>query len=426
MMLLTYLASTAIFDQILADPILDGAIAAVCILGPDGKVIYEHESSKRVMPASNMKAITTTFALTKLGPNFRSHTKFWKSGSTLTIDSTSEPSFTLADWQKVAKDLGAPFDVVRIRQAVRAMPHPDWEHGDLPNAYAAPISSLTVNRGIFELRSTADGTLAMIPPEFDVHVNHAAGTQPLKWSYDFDSSSIMAFGKVPTSDAQLERFALRRPDLAVARCFGRTVVPATSVPTTDPDFDLQGPKMIDNIKTCLVESNNLYAENLLLTGAGISAADSDPWPKATAQVQTYLADVVHWPGVTPQIADGSGLSRHNLVTSAGMAHLFFWAKSQSWFNEFYASLARPGIGTLRSRLAGTSFVGKTGTLSQATALSGYVQGKNGTNYVASVIINNSLANTQKQQALIDKIIVTLEAGDFLAPAVALDHRTRTP
>jgi D-alanyl-D-alanine carboxypeptidase/D-alanyl-D-alanine-endopeptidase (penicillin-binding protein 4) len=421
LLLLPFLAPSLAIDQIVNDPILDGAVAAVCILKADGTPVYEHESTRRVMPASNMKLITTTFALHNLGPNFHSKTRFWKGLGALTIDATSEPGLTAADWKKVATQLGAPFDVVRIHQAISAQPHPDWETSDLPNAYAAPISSLTMDKGIFELRSSADGTLAAIPSELGISVAYSNGSQALKWTYDLATDKILASGKVPATDSQLERFALRRPDLAVARCFGKVVVPATFLPTNPPDFTLDGPAMIDNIKTCLVESNNLYAENLMLTGAGVTASDANPWDKAVPQVTSFLTDVVKWPGPGPKVADGSGLSRHNLVTSSGIAHLLMWARTQSWFDQFYASLARPGIGTLRSRLAGTSFVGKTGTLSQVTALSGYVHAKDGTDYIASVIINNSLANTQKQQALIDKIIVTLEAGEFRAPAVAY-HR----
>ncbi|MGZ4115409.1 MAG: D-alanyl-D-alanine carboxypeptidase/D-alanyl-D-alanine-endopeptidase [Actinomycetota bacterium] len=83
-------------------------------------------------------------------------------------------------------------------------------------------------------------------------------------------------------------------------------------------------------------------------------------------------------GVRVVARDASGLSYANRVTTDGMVRLLSLAERAPWGAALRSTLARPGLGTLRDRLAGIDVRAKTGTLLDGvSALSGWVRRANG-------------------------------------------------
>jgi D-alanyl-D-alanine carboxypeptidase/D-alanyl-D-alanine-endopeptidase (penicillin-binding protein 4) len=93
-----------------------------------------------------------------------------------------------------------------------------------------------------------------------------------------------------------------------------------------------------------------------------------------------------------------------------MCRLLRWAHRQSWRDEFLVALAEPGEGTLESRLRTRSFLGKTGTLSAVTCLSGFVKTRSGQTLVVSMLFNNHTAAASQVRAVQDRVIAILERG----------------
>ncbi len=91
--------------------------------------------------------------------------------------------------------------------------------------------------------------------------------------------------------------------------------------------------------------------------------------------------------------DGSGLSRHNLITPAAVVQLYVYMAKQSKYAQTWRdSLTIGGVdGTLANRFKGTAAAGnmrgKTGTIDQVSALSGYVTTAGGEQLVLSIIVN---------------------------------------
>lgn len=127
-------------------------------------------------------------------------------------------------------------------------------------------------------------------------------------------------------------------------------------------------------------------------------------------VRSFLAEI----GIAPDSViqwDGSGLSRHNLITPNSAVALYkFMAKSR------YAAVWRDALtiggvdGTLQTRFKGTAAAvnvrGKTGTIDQVSALSGYVSAASGERYVFSILVNG-VSDVRLRQAAIDEIVVAL-------------------
>jgi D-alanyl-D-alanine carboxypeptidase/D-alanyl-D-alanine-endopeptidase (penicillin-binding protein 4) len=112
--------------------------------------------------------------------------------------------------------------------------------------------------------------------------------------------------------------------------------------------------------------------------------------------------------------DGSGLSRHNLVTPSALVQVYRYMGIQSRNSAVWMS-AQPIAavdGTLRNRFKGTRAAGnvraKTGTIDQVSALSGYVTTAAGERLVFSVIVNG-VSGGSARTSVIDEIVSQLAA-----------------
>ena len=180
-------------------------------------------------------------------------------------------------------------------------------------------------------------------------------------------------------------------------------------------------------------SQNMYTETLLRTlgvevgksivpAAGQSpmatpAPSPTPTPPADSArlgldvVRDFLSSIgVAQDGVLQ--TDGSGMSRRDLVTPSAVVQVYNYMGKQSRFSQAWRdSLAVGGIdGTLRRRFADTkasgNFRGKTGTLSQVSALSGYMTTAAGEPVIVSMIVNGVPLTRDRTNAM-DEVVIDL-------------------
>jgi D-alanyl-D-alanine carboxypeptidase/D-alanyl-D-alanine-endopeptidase (penicillin-binding protein 4) len=166
-------------------------------------------------------------------------------------------------------------------------------------------------------------------------------------------------------------------------------------------------------------SQNMYTETLLRTlgeNERIRAtfpADR-PQPESAelgiSSVKTFLTGI----GVPEDSIiqhDGSGLSRHDVVTPDAIVRLYtYMAKDSKNAAVWREALAVGGVdGTLRRRFAGTrasgNFRGKTGTIDQVSALSGYVTTAGGEQIVFSMIVNGVNLERDRTSAIDDIVLL---------------------
>jgi D-alanyl-D-alanine carboxypeptidase/D-alanyl-D-alanine-endopeptidase (penicillin-binding protein 4) len=106
------------------------------------------------------------------------------------------------------------------------------------------------------------------------------------------------------------------------------------------------------------------------------------------------------------------MSRHNLITPSAVVTLYsHMAKQSRNAIAWRDSLTIGGVdGTLANRFKGTAAAGnirgKTGTIEQVSALSGYITTAGGEQLVLSIIVNGVPPPGQRT-SLIDEIVVAL-------------------
>lgn len=169
-------------------------------------------------------------------------------------------------------------------------------------------------------------------------------------------------------------------------------------------------------------SQNLYTELILRTlgeKAGtnpqttndIFKARTSSAEKGLEVVKQFLREAGIPEGSIEQY-DGSGLSRHNLITASATVQLYTYMSRHRFAQAFRDSLPIAGVdGTLRTRMRGTPAAGnaraKTGTINQVSALSGYVTTAAGERLVFSILVNNLPEDSSVRRVYIDDIVVML-------------------
>lgn len=396
-------------DAVLNHAELAGALVGACVMRQDGTVLYERNPDARMVPASNQKLLACSFALDRLGPDWKPKTEFWKESDAVVVRTTGDPMATYADWKAVGAKLSiTPGTAFRVVQPFDPAIPPGWEWDDLPNKYAARVASLTVDRGSFELWGGPEG-LELRPSGYGVRIVHFDQPGPARVRYEPHVGVCFVSGTLPERTTRLDTLALPDPTLAAVKAMGGSSwTAAVSVPDRKPDMVVEGRPIREIVAGCLPRSDNNLAEALALLGAsGGSSSARVGYGDVSREMRAFVRKAIGDAAFRPD--DGSGMSRHNIVTARGLAQLLVWAGRQPWASVYFENMAAPGRGTLASRLAGSTFRGKTGTLDMVSSLSGIVVVKE-ERLAVSLLMNHYACSAARARALQDAFIGTLERG----------------
>ena len=429
-----------------------------------GQRLYESNAYGRFIPASNMKLFTTAAALDALGPRFRYATRLYADGpvqngtllGSLIVRGSGDPTFgsrrsaadmrdTFVEWADSLRGAGIRrvqgpvvgdddvFDDVGLGQG--------WSWDDLQYAYAAPVSGLQYAEGTVEVATTGttDGEPARVSlrPAYGRVVNRAVTGGPSAESYSRDLAQDVwtVSGTVAAGETTTEDVAVVNPtDFFVTTLVGVLRREGIEVVGDAVDVDEWGARpryerlrrvathlstpLEDIVGTTNTDSNNLYAEQILRT-MGAYAYTGTQFALGSAQAGAFAGEpFLMRIGIDPAtltIADGSGLSAMNRVTPEAVVTLLdamHRHPDPDIRRAFYNSLSIGGqTGTLQRRyrggLARGNVHGKTGYISGARTLSGYVTASNGHLIAFSLLCNNYQTSTSRVNAAQDAIVETL-------------------
>lgn len=381
----------------------------VLIVNPrTGDTLYSKNAGKLFMPASNMKIITSAAALTLLGPDYTYRTTFLTDGPVrdslldgdLLVIGRGDP--TISDNMRglATTVMDGLADSVRahgIRQITGRLARvgnafPDstrgygWEWDDLGEYYGAGVDELIVNEGM--------APTALRPPPDTARDSAYSG--PAK--------------EPATAYLNALNDALIRKGITLDAGVLDSILPTPM--TMDTLFTFVSLPLRNIIPALMKPSQNQIAEILLKTigleRGGMGTADS----ARTIVGQQLLS----W-GVQPDgfvIRDGSGLSRHDLLTPETIVRVLDRMQQDTAFAVFYNAMPIAGVdGTLKDRMKGTPAEGnvraKTGSISNARSLSGYVTTADGERLIFSILANNWMAPASMVTGIADQIAAALAA-----------------
>jgi D-alanyl-D-alanine carboxypeptidase/D-alanyl-D-alanine-endopeptidase (penicillin-binding protein 4) len=377
-----------VIDSLTSQPAFRNANWGVLIVNPrTGDTLYSKNAGKLFMPASNMKIITSAAALALLGPDYTYKTTFLTNGEVrdslldgdLLVIGRGDP--TISDNMRgvATTVMDALADSIRahgIRQISGSLARignafPDsvhgfgWEWDDLGEYYGSGVDELIFNEGMAPttLRPPPDSTRDSLysGPAKDPatgylnalhdalvrkHISVETGVVDSMMSTPFKMDTLFTFVSLPM----------------------RNILPALMKP-----------------------SQNQIAEILFktigLVRGGMGTSDSAR--------KIVGAQLLAW-GAQPDgfvIRDGSGLSRHDLVSPETIVKVLDKIQQDTAFAVYYNAMPIAGVdGTLKDRMKGTPAAGnvhaKTGSIDAARSLSGYVTSADGERLIFSILANN--------------------------------------
>ena len=155
----------------------------------------------------------------------------------------------------------------------------------------------------------------------------------------------------------------------------------------------------------LQNSNNLMAESLFKLAAAnkYSATGTDILGEEVFK-EFYKKQGLETDNIL--IKDGCGISRNNLLYADWMSQALNKIYNQKDFEKFKDNMAQSGDGTLNNRLyplRGDVWL-KTGSLSNISAIAGYVKSQDGHIYSIVILTQNFVQEQSEIKKLEDKII----------------------
>lgn len=327
-----------------------------------------------------------------------------------------------------------------------------WEWEDLTWYYGAEVTPLSVNDNALDLfvkPGLAVGQPASIttgPPDPLLTIVNRVTTsakgmrREIAIHRGLNENTITVTGSIPLEDrgytggvgishpallfVYLLRNSLAQKGVTItgkSRVTGEVPIPSvSSVPSVAQEeiVNLQSPQFSLIAAQTLKPSQNLYTELILrtlgkLTPPPATFTISNPTSEQLGleAVRSFLKTA----GIRPEalvLDDGSGLSRGDMITAEATVQLLTFMSKHRFANVFRDALPIAGVdGTLRNRLRGTpaenNLRAKTGSLSSAASLAGYVTTAAGERLAFSIMVNNYPREVDARAACIDPIAVLL-------------------
>ncbi len=397
-------------DALLATaPASKGEWGLLIVDAETGETLYEVNADRYFVPASNMKLFTTALALAKLGPDYRFHT-------TLESHGTISPEGMLSgDLLLVGR--GDP------NLSNRKFPYESKEEFDgAPEKVLAELADALVVKGLKEIAGDVVGDDSYFPHE--VYPN---GWEDLTLTREPNSRVVVIRGTMPARSAPRKLvLAIHEPAEHAAALLTRLLAergvkvdgasrslhvgePVGTVPRAVLAEHVSVP-LGDSVKLVNKISQNLHTEMLLRAAARNTAVWNSPEDLLKFPADFYAAAGIA-PGDVIQ-TDGSGLSRHDLVTPRAVVALLKYAEGQPWFAPYYASLPVAGVdGTLETLMKNTPGAGrihaKTGSVEHVRTRSGFAETPNGRRLIFSFLSNNQGGKNHEASDALDGLCLAM-------------------
>lgn len=336
-------------EQLVSCQSLDSANFAILIKEiSTGKTLASYNPSKGLIPASIMKSLTTATLLRHLNPDWRFKTDVYISGShknnvlegNVIVVGSGDPGVN-SRCEPKSTDL--------VREIVEKLQEKKID---------SIAGKILVDNSYFEGPST--------PPSWakgDLSCSYGTGSH----AFNFENNSR---GKSAVSNPDVV-FTDR---LRTALCEARIKYGANPIESTRREKLLThvSAPLEDLMRSCMMRSDNLFAETFLRTYSAEQHGDGSTADGAQRETKYWKKRRKPMDDVT--IIDGSGLSRSNRLTAEFLSSVLIEMADDVEYASFFPLAGQEG--TLRNFLKGTdldSYIAmKTGSMSGIQCYAGYL------------------------------------------------------
>jgi len=404
-------------------------------------IIFDYNKKINLLPASNLKLITTAAALKILGVDYKFSTKFFYSGyidslsktlyGDIVIEGSGDPTIginyyqdtTMSKFKIISDSIKTKLNINKIVGEIKILNETNceqwygvgWDYDDLSKYYSPIISRVAFNENLVKVKIDKKGKLTTIP-KYDFHfkrdtiesLNRAIfkrvlGTDSVIIKSKFEKNKrFQGFVTIQNPEklfiSQLKKSLIENQILFIARKDSQDSRTSNKM-TLITNLYSDSLKLI--LEKCNNESNNFYTEQVFrkmaekyhFNGNTMSKDDIFTYKDLLKTNKTIFSSLFSIESRNIEIADGSGLSRRNFVSSEMIVKaLKTMFKEKDLFSFYLSTLATPGFeGSLERKFTDELLIGKlfakTGSMTGVNNLSGYLITNRGTR-IAFSILNN--------------------------------------
>lgn len=375
-----------------------------------GKSVFEYNEKKLLHPASTLKVFTTFPSLDAVGEDYGFETTFYVYKDNLYIKLGADPFLTSLNLKEAAKQMKAlgfrNFKNIYIDDSI--IDNVEWGIGwmwdDNTNPLMQKYNAYNLDNNLTTLTVSKDANGSpVINSEFKVPCINALKsgntTKVYAIRHDWVSPEIVCLkGTVAGNTAvqvpinNLERYFEKRLFYYLNRSKIKVEnqnVQKAQIPEKAIFMYRVSHSASSVANNILKNSNNMNAEVLAKVAGGVKADKTGTIEEQLNLFYDYWKkNEVDTNGII--IADASGVSRNNLITTDFMTNALNKLYKSQGSAKMFGYLAQPGEGTMDNRLLNyrDSIFMKTGTLSNISGLTGYVIANNGKTYSVAILIQN--------------------------------------
>ncbi len=373
------------------------------------KTIFDHQGERYFTPASNTKIFTLFSSLKLLGDSIPA-LRYTSSNDSLFMWGTGHPGFLYENtWQDsvVYKFLKARreqlfFSSSNFQSEVFG---PGWSWDDYMYYFQVERTPLPIYGNLAKVKKLENAFLSD-PRVFDFVINSTSSPGKTSTLLRGKESNLVVFQQGLVDKPKQWTVPFHVTDDVVARMLKDTLrKEVTPVRRNLPSNaqTLYAPHPDSLYKVMMVESDNFIAEQLLLMCAGVLSDTLKPEIAIRHVKKNLLNDLPD----EPFWVDGSGLSRYNLFTPRSIVSL--WTKIDAMIprERLFQLLAVGGKnGTLKNTYKAEKpyIFGKTGTLSNNHALSGFLVTKRGRTLIFSWMNNNFVSPNAEVRGRMEEVL----------------------
>ena len=390
---------------------LEHSVWGILAVNFKGDTLAQLNQGRCMVPASNMKLITTAGAYLKLGRGYTFKTQLATDGTiqdstlfgNLYIIGSGDPlignlftylpkeDIPFGKWRKVLEDKGIrriEGDIVGDGSYFSGeRRHTDWSTEDEITKDGVVPAGLTWRGKMGD--SIPDGPLA-------------AATHFRRW---------LIQNGIAVSGIACE--------MGGEQVAGRASTPATAAPDSLVILGTAQSATLNHIATIANHQSDNFCAETLLKAIGKANNGSDDYDTATAALHRALSPIgLAGPSAGMRFADGSGLSRKNYVSPEFLVRLLTGMAKTGVYKDYLNSLPKPGRkdGTLQTRLPKASaavknrIYMKSGSMNGIRCFSGYILPSDGDTrktIAFSIMVNNFVGKQSELAPVLDNLILEL-------------------
>ncbi len=392
-----------------------------------GKTLYSKNENLRFNPASLVKLFTVATAMETLGPNYKFQTKVYGKITESALQdfqlvASGDPSFSRSSLkglvlqlkeQGVKKITGNLYLDTKVFDTVEKAPGWPWEENLTP--CFPTMSALVIDRNCVEMHVQPGesiempATLSTNPACAELKVSHSIQTSKRGRAIEIQGVQDGSFelrGAIPLTSSGKQLIVPVRTPLIYAKgclkwaldkhqieCDG-DIIEGAPPHQGEELASYDSPPLSELIKTLNIQSDNLYADCVFKKVGCAQYGIPGSWQNGKQAVVQFLGRTVGIDTKQLVIVDGSGLSRHNLISPSQMTTFLSWIHHKSPFtNAFKDSLETGGMGPfLKGRMKHPALRrnirAKTGTMMGVSGICGFLKNESDEELVFTIMVNH--------------------------------------